>query len=90
MGSIGNLRDEISEAVSAAVLEVQEYVQQQPIVNSDETSFAQGNADGGNPNRQRGWLWVLVTPLVCYFQVLLSRSQEAARQMLGGSFSGCW
>jgi hypothetical protein len=88
VGSIGNLRDEISEAVSGAVQEVQKHVQQQPIVNSDETSFAQGNADGGNPNRQRGCLWVLVTPLVCYFQVLLSRSQEAAQQMLGGSFSG--
>lgn len=88
VGSVGNLRDEISEAVSAAVQEVQEYVQQQPIVNSDETSFSQGNADGGNPSKQRGWLWVLVTPLVCYFQVLLSRSQEAAQQVLGAAFRG--
>lgn len=88
VGSIGKLPDEISEAVSAAVQEAQEYVQRQPIVNIDETSFNQGNADGGNPSKQRGWLWVLVTPLVCYFQVLLSRSQEAARQMLGGAFSG--
>ena len=29
-----------------------------------------------------------MTPLVCYFQVLLSRSQTAAQTMLGSTFAG--
>jgi len=88
VGSINRLRQEMSEAVAEPVLQAQVYLQQQPTVGSDETSFRQGNADGKNPTGTRGWLWVLVTPLVCYFQVLLSRSQAAAKTMLGEAFSG--
>lgn len=57
-------------------------------VSIDETSFQQGNADGQNPTGTKGWLWVVVTPLVCYFQVLLSRSQTAAQTILGSAFTG--
>ena len=35
-----------------------------------------------------GWLWVMVTPLVSYFEVFLSRSQASARTFLGEGFSG--
>ena len=88
-GSITRARQEVSEAVAAAVEQAQEYVQQQPVVNCDETGFAQGNQDGGNPQRCRGWLWVLVTPLVSVFAVALSRSQATAQQLLGAAFDGC-
>jgi hypothetical protein len=37
---------------------------------------------------KRSELWVAVTPLVTFFQVLLSRSQEAARTLLGENFGG--
>jgi len=33
-------------------------------VGADETSFNQGNIDGGNPQQRKAWLWVAVTPLV--------------------------
>ena len=88
IGSIGKLRTEISESVASAVQAAQVYVQQQPTVGSDETGFRQGNVDGANPSHKRGWLWVLVTPSVCYFQVFLSRSQAAAQTLLGATFSG--
>jgi len=88
VGSVGALRQEISQAVAAPVAEVQHYVQQQPHVNVDETGFAQGNADGHNPTGKQGWLWVVVSPLVCFFQVLLSRSQQAAQEVLGADFAG--
>lgn len=88
IGSIGKLRAEISESVASAVQAAQVYVQQQPTVGSDETGFRQGNVDGANPSQKRGWLWVLVTPYVCYFQVWLSRSQVAAQTMLGATFTG--
>jgi len=54
----------------------------------DETSYEQGNADGQNPDHRQGWLWVMVTPWVCYFQVFLSRSQQTATTLLGTANTG--
>ena len=88
LGSVNNLRQEASRAVAKAVEEAQQYVQQQPVVGADETSWAQGNADGGNASGTKAWLWVAVTPLVTFFQVLLSRSTEAAQTLLGARFGG--
>lgn len=57
-------------------------------VNVDETSFGQGNTDGKNPQGSKGWLWVMVTPLVSYFAVCLSRSGAVCQQLLGDAFAG--
>jgi hypothetical protein len=57
-------------------------------VGADETGFGQGNADGPNPQNKRAWLWVAVTPLVSFFQVMLSRSAAAAMALLGENFGG--
>jgi transposase len=88
VGTVNNLRQEASQAVAEPVEEAHKYVQQQPVVNADETGFVQGNADGGNTERRKGWLWVAVTQLVTVFLVQLSRGQEAARTLLGAAFSG--
>jgi len=88
LGTVNRLRQEASASVASAVEKAHQYVQQQPVVGADETSFTQGNADGNNPQQQRAWLWVVVTPLVTFFQVLLSRSQQAAQTVLGHDFSG--
>lgn len=88
VGSINQLRQEGSESVAAPVAGVLEYVQGQGSVNIDETSFAQGNGDGKNLTGRKGWLWVIVTPLVSYFAVFLSRSQVACQQVLGVAFAG--
>ncbi|PZV08487.1 MAG: hypothetical protein DCF21_20600 [Leptolyngbya sp.] len=53
-GGVGRLRQEISDAVSPAVEEAKTYVQGQPVMHSDETSYPQGNRDGGNPQRTKG------------------------------------
>lgn len=87
-GSVGRLRNEMSEALSAPVAEAKAYVQTQPVLHSDETSFPQGNRDGRNPKRTKGWLWVLVTPLVSFFEIVLSRSQETAKALIGDSYGG--
>ena len=87
-GSVGRLRDEMSAALSAPVVAAKDYVQSQPIIHSDETSFPQGNRDGGNPNRTKGWMWVLVTPLVSFFDVVLSRSQKTAKALIGETYRG--
>ncbi len=57
-------------------------------MGADETGFKQANADGQNPQNKRAWLWVGVTPLVTFFQVMLSRSTAAAQALLGQNFSG--
>jgi transposase len=88
LGTINNLRTEVSEAVSAAVKEAQSYIRQQPTVGVDETGFKQRNGDGQNAAKTSGWLWVAVTPLIICFQVILSRGSSAAQTILGAAFAG--
>ncbi len=87
-GGISRLRMELSESLSAIVESAGEYIQHQAQVNMDETGFRQGNGDGKNPQKSKGWLWVVVTPLVSYFSVFLSRSQDVAKEILGDAFGG--
>lgn len=88
VGSINQLRQESSQSVAQAVDQAHKYIQAQNNIHLDETSFAQGNSDGNNPTGHKGWLWVMVTPLVSYFAVFLGRSQAVCRQLLGETFSG--
>lgn len=87
-GCIGRIRAEVSESVREAVASAKGYVQAQPVVHSDETSFGQQNRDGGNPQQVKGWLWVLTTPLVSFFEVVLSRSQKTATALIGEAYEG--
>jgi transposase len=86
--SVNRLRREVSEAVSAAVESAGQYVQSQAVMHSDETSFKQGNRDGLNPKQTQGWVWSLVTPLVSFFEVVLSRSGATAQSLIGKDFGG--
>lgn len=88
VGSINRLRQESSDAIAQVVAEAHQYVQAQGNVNMDETSFAQGNGDGLNSGGRKGWLWVMVTPLVSYFAIFLGRSQAVCQQLLGELFDG--
>jgi len=54
----------------------------------DETGAPTDNADGGNPDRRRGWQWVMVTAVVTVFVQDLSRSGAAAIELLGNAFGG--
>ena len=87
-GGINRLRMELSESLSTIVEDAGDYIQNQSQVNMDETGFRQGNGDGQNPQHSKGGLWVVVTPLVSYFSVALSRSQEVAKTLLGDTFGG--
>jgi transposase len=88
VGGINRLREESSKALAQAVEAAHDYVQNQDSVNMDETSFAQGNGDGNNPSKRKGWLWVMVTPWVSYFGVFLGRSRAVCQQMLGEAYEG--
>lgn len=87
-GGINRIRCELSDSLAEIVCEAGEYVRGVAIVNLDETSFVQGNGDGHNPQKTKGWLWVVVTPLVSYFEVFLSRSKQVAQQLLAEDFGG--
>ena len=87
-GSINRLRQQVSEAVAVPVELAHQYVQTMEVIHSDETSFRQGNGDGGNPKQTKGWLWVLATDLVKVFSVELSRSKIIAKKLLGETFEG--
>lgn len=86
--SINRMRTHVSDALCGPVEEALSYVQSQASVHSDETSFAQRNRDGANPDHRKGWLWVLAAPLVMVFCVSLSRSQAVAKELIGETFSG--
>ena len=88
LGTVNRLRNEASQALSSGVESAKSYIQSASQVGADETGFTQGNADGKNPTRRKGWLWVAVTPLITYFQVTLSRCTAAAQDLLGENFGG--
>ena len=88
LATVNKLRLEASNAVSNCVSEAKLYVQQQPVVGADETSFKQGNIDGSNPKQRQAWLWVAVTPLVTFFEIALTRCTQAAQNLLGENFAG--
>jgi hypothetical protein len=83
LGTVNQLRQEVSTAVADPVAEATDFAQAQDVANADETGWAQGNSDGANPARRKAWLWVLVTTWVTIFHIHLSRGQVAATALLG-------
>jgi transposase len=80
LGSVAALEHQVSAAVAAPVAEAVAYVQQQPVVNADETGWREGT--------QRRWLWTAVTPLVSVFLVLATRGKAGAQTLLGATYGG--
>lgn len=87
-GGLNRIRQELCSALADSVTEAGEYVRAAASVNVDETTFPQGNSDGANAKKSKGWLWVVVTPWVSYFTVVLSRAQTVAQSLLGEAFGG--
>jgi transposase len=75
VGSVTSCEVATSIALAAPVEEARAYVQQQPIVNADETGWREG--------RKKAWLWAAVTPLVAVFLICRGRGQDAAKKLLG-------
>lgn len=80
LGSIAALEQQVSAAVAAPVAAAQAYVQAQPVVNADETSWQQ--------QRTGCWVWTAVTALVTVFLVRASRSSQSAKELLGATDAG--
>lgn len=80
LGSVPRLETAVSACLAQPVLDAQQYVQQQPAANVDETSWRE--------QTKRAWLWVAATPLVSVFLVLASRGTHSAQHLLGECFHG--
>jgi transposase len=85
---VNRLRNEVSNALLIPVQDAQDYVNVAPVVHSDETSFKQGNRDGKNPDRKKGWLWTVVSASVVVFEVALSRAKTVAMRLIDEDFRG--
>ena len=80
LGSIAALEQQVSAAVATPVAAAQAYVQAQPVVNADETSWQQ--------QRTGCWVWTAVTALVTVFLMRASRSGQSAKELLGAGYAG--
>lgn len=86
--TVSTVEQRLSDALAVPVADAHDFVKQQPVVHADETGLPQGNADGGNPTKRRGWLWVAVSETVTVFHASLSRGQDSAKALLGEDFAG--
>ena len=80
LGSVSAVEQQVSAALAQPVEEAHIYVQEQAVVNVDETSWRESN--------QRRWLWIGTTSLVTVFLVLATRGAVGAQQLLGRAFQG--
>jgi hypothetical protein len=87
-GAIVAIRARLAACLYEPMEEALRDARLQPVVYMDEIGAPTGNADGGNPDGRRGWLWVLMTPKLTVFSQGLSRSSAAAMELLGPSFGG--
>jgi hypothetical protein len=81
-GSVVNQQNAVSEALAAPVEEAGVYVQTEAVRNIDETGWPQRDQE------KRGWLWVVVTPLVTVFAIALSRAGQVAKDLLDPESAG--
>lgn len=75
LGSVIACEQRTSGVVAPAVAEAHQYVQEQGIINADETGWRQ--------RRKRAWLWVAVTAQVTVFMIHARRGAVAAEKLLG-------
>ena len=78
--SIIAMERRMAAAVADPVQDAMEWVRSAPVVHPDETSWRQA--------KKRAWLWTAATDAVAIFNIHRSRSQEAAKELLGADFAG--
>ena len=78
--TVKRAEESVSAAISASVEEATTYVQNQAVVNADETSHAECG--------KKKWTWVAIGNTVAVFMIAPSRSTKAAKALLGEGFKG--
>ena len=80
LGSITALEAQVSAALAAPVAAAQTCVQEQPVVNADETNWSE--------QARRCWVWTAVTVVVTVFLLRPSRSSARAKELVGATCAG--
>ena len=80
LGTIANLEQEASAALSAPYQEAQEAVRAAPVKNADETSWKQAG--------KKRWLWMAATQAVACFKICIGRGKAELRELLGDAIQG--
>ncbi len=80
LGVIPAIEKRVSAALATVVEAARQYVQQQPVVQLDETGWREAN--------QKAWLWVAVTTWVTVFLIDNSRGGAVAKEILTETFPG--
>lgn len=88
IGGISCIRRRLNVFLEQPVDEARLWLQAQPILQADETSYRVGNADGNNPEDRGGWLWVVGNQWARVFDLRLSRSSAVAQRLIGEAYSG--
>ena len=78
-GAIQNCLDRTSEAVQPHCDAIARESRRVPVSHVDETS----SRLFGPPGRKLHWLWVMVCPTLCFFNIMPSRSAEAFAELVG-------
>lgn len=81
-GSVVNQQNKASEAIEEPVDTARDYVREQAVKNIDETGWYQHDQE------KKGWLWVVVTPMVTVFKIAMSRAGKIAKELLGEESKG--
>jgi transposase len=76
LGGLSNCEAQLAGALEQPYNETIEHVRSQAVAYADETGWPKGN-------RQKGWLWALVSAGAAVFMVHAQRGQQAARKLLG-------
>jgi len=76
LGGLSNCEAQLADALEQPYDETIEHVRGQDVAYADETGWPKGN-------RQKGWLWALVSAGAAVFMVHAQRGQQAARKLLG-------
>ena len=79
-GMVAKTQEQVSRVLAAPHVEAIRHLQRSNRAHADETSWRMDKA--------KAWLWVGVTAMVIVFLVHRRRSKQAARELLGASFSG--
>jgi len=80
LGSVPAQERCVSKALEKPVQDVYEYVQKQPSINLDETSWYELN--------KKIWLWVGSTSQVTAFRLFKTRGANGAKQLTGDDYAG--
>jgi transposase len=80
LGSTQKAWEETSEAVQKPYEELPRQLKNEPVLNSDETSWRN---DG-----EKRWIWALVAQSFVFYTVAANRSSEILIQLLGAVFQG--